>query len=60
MNVDYKNKSFRVEQDSRGRLIYSRPPVRVLFQCRKCKEWFEDYQLKDGHCEKCCWWRKWK
>ena len=52
MNVDYKDKSFRVEQDSRGRLIYSRPPVVVKFQCKKCKKYVE--HRKDDHCQKCC------
>ena len=58
MKVDYNGKSFRVEQDSRGRLIYSRPPVVVKFQCKKCKKYVE--HRKDDHCQKCCWWRKWK
>ena len=57
-NVDYSGKSFRVEQDYRGRLIYSRPPVKILFQCKKCKKYVE--QRKDGYCKNCCWWRKWK
>ncbi len=42
MKIDYKGKSFNIEKDSNGRIIYSRPRVKVLLMCHACRKYTDD------------------
>mgnify|MGYP003654155234 CR=1 FL=1 len=39
MNIDYKGKSFNMEVDKNGTIIYSRPRVKVLLMCHACRKY---------------------
>tara|TARA_R110000824_G_scaffold23169_2_gene83521 strand:- start:1172 stop:1354 length:183 start_codon:yes stop_codon:yes gene_type:complete len=49
--IDYKNKSFNVEVDANGNIIYSRPRVKVLLACHACKKYTDNRRF--NLCEDC-------
>ncbi len=42
MKIDYKGKSFKIEKDANGKIIYSRPRVKVLLMCHACRKYTDD------------------
>ena len=51
MKIDYKGKSYKTEYDQNGRLIISRPRVKVLLQCHACRKYTDNRRF--NLCEDC-------
>ena len=56
MKIDYNGKSFKMERDSNGTIIYSRPRVKVLLMCHACRKYTDNRRF--NLCEDCNYRRK--